>query len=117
MYALMGSSLKHLSRGRNMKKLVKKNRDGTILFRSQKDLNQYIKEKVKSYNTTNFELAVLLSLDALHLEFGFGDMRLVRFLNHINDNVDSLANDWVAYSDLQKEYEHLFTIGGDNGHV
>lgn len=103
-----------------MKKLVKKNRDGTILFRSQKDLNQYIKEKVKNYSakdTINFELGILLSLDALHLEFGFGDTRLLRFLNHINDNVDSLADDWVAYSDLQKEYEHLFKIGGDNGHV
>lgn len=96
---------------------MKKNRNGTILFKSQKDLNRYIKEKMKSYNTTNFELVILLSLDALHLEFGFGDMRLLRFLNHINDNVDSLANDWVAYSDLQKEYEHLFKIGGDNDHV
>lgn len=111
----MENNSRHLLKDSGMKKFVKKNRDGTILFKSQKELNQYIRQKVDQYSTINkdtFGLAILLSLEALHLEFGFGDTRLSRFLKHVYSDVECIADEWVKYSDLQKEYEHIFKMEG-----
>lgn len=98
-----------------MNKFLKKNRDGTILFKSQKDLNHYIKEKVTAQKMEleymAFELVLLLAVETLHLKFGFGNSRLLRFLEDVNFNLDSLNEGWYRYDELKEEYKHLFTVG------
>lgn len=92
-----------------MKKFLKKNRDGTILFRSKRDLDLYIKEKVKmKVYPEIFEIFSLLAIETLHIKFGFGETRIQRFLEDLNNNIDSLADEWFTIEDLKKEYNGKF---------
>lgn len=102
-----------------MKKFLKKNRDGTILFKSKQDLDLYIRDRVQKEKIKlapeMFKIFSLLAIETLHLKFGFGDVRLQKFLEDVENNIDSLAGDWFTIKELEEEYKHLISnTGGEN---
>lgn len=92
----------------------KKNRDGSITFKSQEYLNGYIKkqvyqeaEKVKAkaseeiYEEVSKQMEIL-ARDGLNRLFGFGKVRQDRFVDYYNQQVELICEGYVSFEDIDK---------------
>lgn len=90
----------------------KKNRDGSITFKSQEYLNGYIKkqvyqeaEKVKAkaseevYEEVSKQMEIL-ARDGLNRLFGFGPVRQDRFIDYYNKQVELICEGYVSFEDI-----------------
>ena len=100
-----------------------KNKDGSITFKNKADLKKYVKDKeslaISQYRKQVHDVAVkdvakdasrnvtLMVYEALHLEFGFGNKRLKRFVDRYNEIVECYDKGLIEFEDLEKEYEEL----------
>lgn len=91
---------------------IKANKDGTITFKNRAVLNKAIREGLEKRRLEyTKEVALdasnkvsLAMLEALHLEFGFGPVRLQRFAERLYKIIDCIDNDKVNWKDLEKLY-------------
>lgn len=96
-----------------MKKLFRKNGDGTILFKSKKDLDMYIKEEARKElekinikaHEQSVEFIVAVVKETLYLQFGFGKKRMNDFTTRFNDITDCIGQDYVTLQELKNKWE------------
>lgn len=94
------------------KHYFKKNRDGSITFKSQEYLNGYIKkqvyqeaEKVKKkaseevYKEVSKQMEII-ARDGLKREFGFGKVRQDRFIDYYNQQIELINDGYVTFEDI-----------------
>ena len=64
--------------------------------------NKAVKDTAKSTATRTLILNFLaLSIETLHDEFGFGDIRINRYKDRLQSKLDCINNDYVKWEDIR----------------
>lgn len=69
------------------------------------DIQAEYNKNIEVVRADAIETYTLICLESLKTEFGFGDKRLKRFLDKMNDVADSINNDYISKADLMAEFQ------------
>lgn len=65
---------------------------------SRKELNEF----TNNVKMNTIDTVTALSAYILRDKFGFGAVRIQRFINWVNEFADSVCGEWLTFSDIQK---------------
>lgn len=75
-----------------------------------------MRQQENKQNNEVFKVMLTIAMYTLHDKYGFGNKRLERFMDHVNETLDYINDDYITMNDIQEVLKDECQIEVQNRH-